>query len=51
VLNAIRLILLIAAIGISIYGFARDNDPVSFVGVSIFIVAIMLKEIIKAINH
>jgi hypothetical protein len=51
VLNAIRLILLIIAMGISIYGFAGDNDLVAFAGVSIFIIATMLREIIKAINH
>jgi lipoprotein signal peptidase len=43
--------LIVAGIGITIYGFLNDADIVTFVGVAIFILSFFLNSRIKALKH
>lgn len=49
-LKPIRCILLFVGVCVAIYGFVRDADLITFIGVFIFIIAVMLREILKTIK-
>jgi len=40
--------LIISGIGITIYGFTKDNDLITFFGVAIFILSFFLNSLVKA---
>jgi len=50
-LKPIRYILLFVGSCVTIYGFVRDTDLITFIGVFIFIIAFMLREILKIITN
>lgn len=46
-LKIIRYILLLTGLCVTTYGFVKDADLITFIGVFIFIIAVMLSQILK----
>jgi len=49
-LKTIRYILLLAGLGIAIYGFVKDADLITFAGLFVLVITLTLRQIVKSIN-